>query len=128
MSGTEINNYKVDVLPVTGVPNSRYYLKVAPGNKYIEYLTDNFGSFLSPTIPSLPSSYEEITEELIGIVDGINATFTTSQNFDPNTTIVFINGVKQRKPIHYNSIGLNTIIFSDSPLIGDTLEINYVKI
>ncbi len=54
--------------------------------------------------------------------------FTTSFNFDPDTTIVFINGVKQKKPLHYNTVGFNTVTFSDSPLVGDILEINYVKI
>lgn len=124
----KIKNFKVSSLPAIGVPDSRYYLKVLPGNKYIEYLTDSSGSFLTPTIPSVAVSYEEVTEELIGVIDGSNNIFTTSFGFDPDTTIVFINGIKQRKPAHYNTAGLNTIIFSDSPLIGDILEINYVKI
>lgn len=123
-----IKDFKVNTLPSTGIPNSRYYLKVSPGNKYIEYLTDSFGNFLSPTIPSVATSYEEINEELIGIIDNVNNTFTTSFNFDPNTTVVFINGIKQNKPVHYNTVGFNTVFFADSPLVGDILEINYVKI
>lgn len=128
MSNVIIKDFKVNSLPAIGIPNSKYYLKVAPGNKFIEYITDSFGNFLEPTIPTLPVSYEEITEELIGVINGVNATFTTTFNFNPDTTIVFINGVKQKKPAHYNTIGFNTVIFSDSPLVGDILEINYVKI
>lgn len=124
----KIKNFKVNSLPSIGVPDSRYYLKVAPGDKYIEYLTDSFGIFLTPATPTVSVSYEEVNEVLVGVVDGVNSSFTTSFNFDPDTTIVFINGVKQRKPIHYNTVGSNTVIFSDSPLAGDLLEINYVKI
>ncbi len=128
MATSLIRDFKVNTLPLIGVPNSRYYLKVAPGDKYIEYLTDNLGNFLSPTLPVTPTVYEEVNEELIGVINGINNSFTTSFNFDPDTTIVFINGVKQKKPLHYNTVGFNTVTFSDSPLVGDILEINYVKI
>ena len=124
---TVIKDFKVNVLPPIGVPNSRYYLKVTPGNKFIEYITDSFGNYFEATVPSI-SSYEEITEELIGVINGVNATFTTTFNFNPDTTIVFINGIKQKKPTHYNTVGNNTVLFADSPLVGDILEINYVKI
>jgi hypothetical protein len=124
-----IDDYKVDVLPPKGKPNSRYYVPNGNGTDIDEYITDKSGNFrkVNP-VSTISVSYEEITEELVGTIDGSNAIFTTTQNFDPDTTIVFINGVKQKKPTHYNTIGTNVITFSDSPQVGDILEINYVKL
>lgn len=71
---------------------------------------------------------EEITETLIGVINNSNVTFTTTYDFNPNSELVFINGFKQKKLAHYNTIGNKTIIFTSSPETGDILEINYKKI
>ena len=121
-----IEDYKVDVLPVKGVPNARYYVPNGNGSDVDEYITDLVGNFRKVN-PIVSVDYEEITEQLIGVINDSNATFTTTFPFQPDTEIVFINGIKQKKPIHYNTVGNNTVIFSDSPLVGEILEINYVK-
>ena len=129
MSQCIIKDYKVINLPSNGQPNSRYYVPNGNGTDVDEYITDINGNFrkINPIVEVI-ISYEEITESLIGTIDNSNSTFTTSFDFDPDTTIVFINGIKQKKPTHYNNSGTNTIIFSDSPQVGDILEINYVKV
>lgn len=129
MAQYPIRDYKVNSLPAKGQPNSRYYVPNGNGTDVDLYITDLGGNYhkVNP-VSTVSVSYEEITEELVGTIDGSNAIFTTTQNFDPDITIVFINGVKQKKPTHYNTIGTNVITFSDSPQVGDILEINYVKL
>lgn len=129
MTQYKIKDYRVNTLPAKPEPNSRYYVPNGNGTDVDLYITDLGGNYhkVNP-IQTISSSYEEVTEELLGTINGSNATFTTTQNFDSDTTIVFINGVKQKKPTHYNTFGTNTIMFYDSPQVGDILEINYVKL
>jgi hypothetical protein len=123
-----IADYKVNTLPINGVPNARYYVPNGNGTDIDEYLTDKDGNYRKVSPVVVIGGYEEINEVLIGVVNNSNVTFTTSFNFDPSTTIVFINGIKQKKPVHYNTVGTNTVVFTDSPLVGELLEINYVKL
>lgn len=62
-----------------------------------------------------------------GTVNGSNATFTTAHNFVPGQLEVFVNGVRQKPVTHFNTSGLTTILFSDSPITGDQLQINYER-
>lgn len=66
-------------------------------------------------------------EILVGVVNGSNATFTTPFNFVPGKIEVFINGLLQKLITHYQTIGVNTIIFNDSPQTGDTILSNFIK-
>lgn len=128
MGQCSIKDYKVTELPSKGQPNSRYYVPNGNGTDVDEYVTDKEGNYhkVNPVV-TVTTSYEEVNEPLIGTINNSNPIFSTSFNFDPDTTIVFINGVKQKKPEHYNTIGSSIIVFSDSPEVGDILEINYVK-
>lgn len=60
-----------------------------------------------------------------GAINGINATFTTAQNFDPNTIAVFVNGIQATKNIDYTTSGTTIINFTYSPAVGDILRVNY---
>jgi hypothetical protein len=62
-----------------------------------------------------------------GVINGINATFTSAFNFDNTQMNVFINGVLQKIVQDYNTTGLTTINFVTSPIVGDTIIINYIK-
>lgn len=126
----KIRDFKVLSLPLKGIPNARYYVPNTDGITIDQYITDKKGNFkkVGNSNNSVPSDYDEITESLIGNVNGSNSTFITSYSFDPDSTIVFVNGLKQKKPIHYNNINTNTILFTESPQPGDILEINYIKI
>jgi len=129
MAQYEIRDFKVNALPLpTGVPNSRYYVPNGNGTDVDEYITDLNGNYRKVNPVGSGISLEEVNETLVGIINNSNATFTTSFNFEPSSTNVYINGIRQQKPTHYNTVGNTTIIFTDSPLIGDLLEINYIKI
>lgn len=66
-------------------------------------------------------------ESPIGLVDGSNATFTTPFNFVPGKLEVFINGLLQKLVTHYQTTGVNTIIFNDSPQPTDIILLNFIK-
>ena len=62
----------------------------------------------------------------LGIIDGINSIFNTNFLLVPDTEVVFINGQKQKKPDDYNISG-QTITFTFSPGVSESVEINYIK-
>ena len=61
-----------------------------------------------------------------GAIDGINSIFNTNFLLVPDTEVVFINGQKQKKPDDYNISG-QTITFTFSPGVSESLVINYIK-
>jgi hypothetical protein len=63
----------------------------------------------------------------VGVIDGVNATFTTAENFTPATVEVTLNGLAQRLGATFDFLttGNNTIIFNTSPEIGDTILVDY---
>lgn len=75
-------------------------------------VTTSGGSFVIGEIPS-------------GAVNGSNATFTTSQNFVPESVQVFINGVSQTNAVDYTTSGTTTITLNVSPVSGDYIRVNY---
>ena len=60
-----------------------------------------------------------------GLINGSNATFTTLQNFVPETVQVFINGVSQTNGVDYTTFGSTTINLNVSPVSGDYIRVNY---
>jgi hypothetical protein len=62
-----------------------------------------------------------------GVINGLNATFTTAFPFIPGTLEVFINGIKQSIVSDYQTIGTNIILLVFSPLIGESIIVNYKK-
>jgi hypothetical protein len=67
---------------------------------------------------------------LAGDIDNINCIFTTGDNFMAGSTIVFVNGLKQKLNVDYTESGDNEITFTEAPTnIGfdDNLEIIYIK-
>lgn len=63
-----------------------------------------------------------------GLINGSNATFTSAYDFIIETLEVFLNGVKLTKLSDYNTSGTNTISLYTSPLTGELLNINYIKL
>ena len=61
-----------------------------------------------------------------GIIDGINSIFNTNFLLVSDTEVVFINGQKQKKPDDYNISG-QTITFTFSPGVSESIVINYIK-
>ncbi|MEW6039931.1 MAG: hypothetical protein AB1633_00220 [Elusimicrobiota bacterium] len=70
-----------------------------------------------------------IEETLVGVIDGVNKIFTTINNYKSGSTRIFINGLKQKRGIHYTESGPKEITFSEAPSnngFNDELIINYI--
>lgn len=66
-------------------------------------------------------------ETPIGVLNGVNAVFTTVNNLKPNSEEVYINGNRQKKPDDYNISGQTlTLVFS--PQTTETILIDYIKV
>lgn len=85
----------------------------------INQLITNSGSVLTPEII--------LGEIPTGLINGSNATYTTLFDFVPSKVAVYVNGLLQKKITHYNTSGTTTILFVDSPLTGDIIEVDYIK-
>lgn len=75
-------------------------------------ITTSAGSFVIGETPS-------------GAVNGSNATYTTLQNFVPESVQVFINGVSQTSGVDYVTTGSTVITLNFSPVVGDYIRVNY---
>lgn len=73
-------------------------------------------------------SADLLVEDLIGVINGSNATFTSTYDFVIASVMVYVNGLMQHKIINWNNTGTKTIIFTDSPMVGDLLQIAYIKL
>lgn len=62
-----------------------------------------------------------------GVINNSNATFLTAFDFIPGKVLVYINGLKQEPVTHYQTSGTKTIMFSDSPLVGEKISVDYIK-
>jgi hypothetical protein len=60
-----------------------------------------------------------------GAINGANATYNISDEFDPDTLEVFSNGVKLFPVDDYTIVGSHTIILTFSPATGEKLTTNY---
>ena len=69
--------------------------------------------------------YQEVPT---GLLNGINATFTTLFNFVSGTLEIFLNGQLQKIVNDYQLIGNNTINLNTSPTAGENILINYIKL
>ena len=67
-------------------------------------------------------------EEPNGIINGVNAIFTSRKLFIPETVEVYINGLRQMITKDYITTGYNTIILFNSLELIDQISINYTKI
>jgi hypothetical protein len=71
-----------------------------------------------------PGEGEPVFGELLsGAIDGVNTVFTTGMAYRPNTTAVYLNGLRESD---YSETASTTITFTDPPLGGDTIRIDYV--
>lgn len=64
-----------------------------------------------------------------GNIDGTNDTFTTHYNYKPNTTKVYLNGVRQSEGTtgDYIESGTNEIVFTTNPQTNDIILVDYIK-
>ncbi len=70
------------------------------------------------------SNVSNVMDDLTASVNGERTQFQTTQNYDANSIVVYINGLKQRQNT-IGQIGSNTFTVSSAPIIGDILEVEY---
>lgn len=88
---------------------------VGTEQEWLRSLYPDMSRFVADEIPS-------------GLVNGINATFTAEYDFIPESVVVKLNGIAQKKVIEYNTTGNRTIIFLVSPTSSDYVTIDYIKL
>lgn len=62
---------------------------------------------------------------LLGILDGINTTFSTSVAYEPLSLKVYLNGIRQFRDRDYQETGDGRIIFETPPSTGDLIIADY---
>lgn len=68
-----------------------------------------------------------LDEPPTGTINGSNATFTTAFQFVPGQVAVKVNGLTQRLVTDFQTSGTNTIIFAESPHVGDSISVDYER-
>ena len=61
-----------------------------------------------------------------GAQDGVNTTFTTQYSFRPESTAVYLNGLREFRGDAYTESAPNTIVLDDPPSSLDRLTIDYI--
>lgn len=78
--------------------------------------------------PGSPGDGVQVFNEIpTGAINGVNATFTTSFSFIPESVAVYINGLRQKVVEDYNTSGDQTILMSVSPETGTNFLIDYIR-
>jgi hypothetical protein len=116
----EIAEMGLQGLPGIGVPSGgmagQVLAKIDSANYNTHWVNDtSLSSIIKNEVPS-------------GLINGINATFTSANNFVSGSLEVFLNGSLQKIIDDYQVIGNNTISFNFSPLSNENLLINYIKV
>jgi hypothetical protein len=62
---------------------------------------------------------------LVGALDGINTTFSTSVPYEPLSIRVYLNGVRQFRDRDYQETLDGRIIFETPPIMGDLIIADY---
>ena len=83
-----------------------------------------------PVDPNVPveSVNWTIGETPIGEYDGANTVFLTLNTFQPNTTIVYLNGLRlcRGSAYDYEESGNTTLIFTTAPIVTDIILVDYI--
>lgn len=83
-------------------------------------LNNGFVGSESDWLLSLKGVNDYVVNEVpSGLINGINATFTTAFNFIPTSVEVFLNGLKQKIIDDYQITNSNTIQLNTSPNAGE---------
>lgn len=108
---------------------STAYITFSSLYEYLDFTdVDLFWNSTNSIDGSLPPVYVPgsviVNELVIGVVDGVNATFTTAYRFVPETLEVFWQGQKL-SPDQYTNISNDTIQLAFTPPIGSVLTSSY---
>jgi hypothetical protein len=110
------------------------------GNDYI-FTNNNTITFQTGAIPSTGKvTYDAIIgsqamisgsnslifdETPAGTVNGSTVIFTTARPYIPGSLAVYINGVKQKRGVHFTETTSTTFTMGDAPLAGDDVMVDY---
>jgi hypothetical protein len=63
-------------------------------------------------------------ESPTGVMDGANPTFTLANSYQPGSTAVYLNGLREFDG--YTESTPTTITFDDPPLSGESIRVDYI--
>lgn len=75
---------------------------------------------------NLPTAKYRFDETPSGAINGSNATFQSLSDFVPESVIVLVNGVAQRRIADFNTSGVRTVTLTESPTVGESVRLNYI--
>ena len=70
------------------------------------------------------TTFTIVFDDLTSSCNGERTQFSTSQNYDANSLVAYINGLRQRQNA-IGQVGANSFTLPDAPLTGDVLEVRY---
>jgi hypothetical protein len=80
-----------------------------------------------PQGPAGEGIFSLITNEIPGgAIDGANTIFTTSQPIQIPSLSPYLNGIRQRINQDFTIVTASTFVMTAAPLVGDSLNIDYI--
>ena len=95
--------------------------------------TNDFTDAYKEKLDNPPVTYERVQDfssnaTIVGAIDGINTIFDASENFEPGTVEIMLNGVDLSIDDDYTETGPNEVTFMEAPETGDKIIFRYQKL
>lgn len=95
--------------------------------------TNDFTDAYKEQLDNPPVTYERVQDfssnaTIVGAIDGVNTIYDSSQNFEPGTMEIMLNGVDLSIDDDYTETGPNEVTFVEAPEIGDKIIFRYQKL
>lgn len=95
--------------------------------------TNDFTDAYKAQLDNPPVTYERVQDfssnaTIVGAIDGLNTIYDSSQNFEPGTMEIMLNGVDLSIDDDYTETGPNEVTFVEAPEIGDKIIFRYQKL
>ena len=94
--------------------------------------TNDFTDAYKEQLDNPPVTYERVQDfssnaTIVGAIDGVNTIYDSSQNFEPGTMEIMLNGVDLSIDDDYTETGPNEVTFVEAPETGDKIIFRYQK-
>ncbi|MCC4211340.1 hypothetical protein [Leeuwenhoekiella parthenopeia] len=95
--------------------------------------TNDFTDAYKAQLDNPPVTYERVQDfssnaTIVGAIDGVNTIYDSSQNFEPGTMEIMLNGVDLSIDDDYTETGPNEVTFVEAPETGDKIIFRYQKL
>lgn len=100
-------------------------VEIIDNSQNIAVTGDSITIGVNASLSTADSAIFHVGETPNGVINNSNATFTTLNNFAPESVELIVNGAIQSNGVDYYTTGLNTINLNISPVIGDIIRVNY---